>query len=318
LNVLRYGSARALALGLEVVLADGRVLDMLRLLHKDNTGYDLKQLFIGAEGTLGVITAAALKLSPKPETIVTALIACPAPDSAVALLRRLQETTGGLLSAFEFFPRNGLELVLAHFPQTRDPFALRSPWYVLAEAGSGKTVPLRDIMESALATAVDDGLATDATVAASESQRAGFWRLRESFSEAQKREGASLKHDVSVPVDAIPELIARGSAAVSALVPEIRPVPFGHLGDGNVHFNFSAPKNTDAQSFLSRREEVTRVVHDLVANLGGSISAEHGLGIMKRDEILRHKSAAELDTMRTLKRALDPNNILNPGKVITV
>jgi tRNA threonylcarbamoyl adenosine modification protein (Sua5/YciO/YrdC/YwlC family) len=317
-NVLRYGSARALALGLEVVLADGRVLDMLRVLHKDNTGYDLKQLFIGAEGTLGVIAAAVLKLFPKPETAATALIACPTPEAAVALLRGLQKATGGLLSAFEFFSRTGLELVLAHIPQTRDPFALPSPWYVLVEAGGGKAIPLADIVQTALASAIEEGMATNATVATSQAQRTALWRLRESFSEAQKREGASLKHDVSAPVDAIPELIARGSAAVEALVPEIRPVPFGHLGDGNVHFNFSAPKNADARSFLSRRAEIARVVHDLVASLGGSISAEHGLGVMKRDEILRYKSAAELDTMRALKRTLDPNNILNPGKVLTV
>lgn len=317
-NVLRYGSARALALGLEVVLADGRVLDMLRMLHKDNTGYDLKQLFIGAEGTLGVITAATLKLFPKPETVVTALIACRAPDSAVALLRTLQQATGGLLSAFEFFPRNGLELVLAHIPGTRDPFAIPSPWYVLAEAAGGKDMPLHATMENALASLMESGLATDATIAASDAQRAALWRLRESFSEAQKREGASLKHDVSVPVDAIPELIARGSAATKSLIPGIRPVPFGHLGDGNVHFNFSAPKGADTEAFQSRRGEVARVIHDLVANLGGSISAEHGLGVMKRDEILRYKSAAELDTMRALKRALDPNNVLNPGKVLTI
>jgi len=206
--------------------------------------------------------------------------------------------------------------VLAHIPETRDPFALPSPWYVLVESGDGPTIPLRDIMEKAIASAIEEGLATNATVAASEVQRAALWRLRESFSEAQKRESASLKHDVSVPIDAIPELIARGSAAVGSLVQGIRPVPFGHLGDGNVHFNFSAPKNADAKSFLSRREEIARVVHDIVASLGGSISAEHGLGVMKRDEILRYKSTAELETMRRLKRTLDPNDILNPGKVI--
>jgi FAD/FMN-containing dehydrogenase len=317
-NVLRYGSARALALGLEVVLADGRVLDLLRTLHKDNTGYDLRQLFIGAEGTLGVITAAALKLFPKPETVVTALIACPTPDAAVALLRRLQQATGNLLSAFEFFPRTGLEMVLAHIPQTRDPFAAPSPWYVLAEAGAGAAMLLREITGEAIESTIKDGLATDATVAASDSQRLALWRLRESFSEAQKRESASLKHDVSVPIDAVSELIARGSAAVEALAPGVRPVAFGHLGDGNIHFNFSAPKNADAKSFVARRAEVAQAVHDLVASLGGSISAEHGLGVMKRDEIVRYKSAAELETMRTLKRALDPNNILNPGKVVTV
>jgi FAD/FMN-containing dehydrogenase len=250
--------------------------------------------------------------------VVTALIACPSPEAAVALLHALQRATGGLLSAFEFFPRTGLELVLAHIAQTRDPFALPSPWYVLAEADGGKSMRLRDTMEAAIASAIQSGWGTDATIAGSDAQRTALWRLRESFSEAQKREGPSLKHDVSVPVDAIPELIVRGSAAVRTLVSGIRPVPFGHLGDGNVHFNFSAPKNVDPQSFLSYREEVARVVHDLVAGLGGSISAEHGLGVMKRDEIVQYKSAPELDTMRALKRTLDPNNILNPGKVVIV
>jgi FAD/FMN-containing dehydrogenase len=312
-NVLRYGSARPLVLGLEVVLADGRVLDLLRVLHKDNTGYDLKQLFIGSEGTLGVITVAALRLFAKPKTRETAWIAVHDARAAIALLHQLEEASGGLLSAFELIPRIGIELVLAHIPQTGDPLAAPSPWYVLAEAASGT-----GILEQALASAIDAGLATDATLAANETQRASLWRLRESLSEAQKREGASLKHDVSVPIAAIPEFLAGGCAAVEVLIPGVRPVAFGHLGDGNIHFNFSAPKGGDDASFLARRNDVSRAVHDLVHTLGGSISAEHGLGIMKRDEIARYKSATELNVMRALKRTLDPNNILNPGKVLCV
>ncbi|HEY3777477.1 MAG TPA: FAD-binding oxidoreductase [Rhizomicrobium sp.] len=317
-NVLRYGSARQLALGLEVVLADGRVLDLLRTLHKDNTGYDLKQLFIGAEGTLGVITAAALRLFPAPQTRATAWIAVPEPAAAIALLRELLAACGGLLSAFELIPRVGVELVLAHIPAAADPLRAASPWYVLAEATGGTAIPLSEIFETTLAAAMNSSLVTDATIAATEAQRGAIWRLRESLSEAQKREGASLKHDISVPIRAIPEFIGEASAAVEALIPGARPVVFGHLGDGNIHSNFSAPKGGDGAAFLARRDEVARVVHDLVHAFGGSISAEHGLGIARRDEIVRYKSAAELDLMRTLKRTLDPNNILNPGKVVQV
>jgi FAD/FMN-containing dehydrogenase len=315
-NVLRYGSARQLALGLEVVLADGRVLDLLRTLHKDNTGYDLKQIFIGAEGTLGVITAAALRLFSAPQARATAWIAVPEPAAAIGLLRELQAACGGLLSAFELIPRIGVELVLAHIPRTLDPLRTPSPWYVLAEAGGGAAIPLSDIFEATLATAIQSRLATDATIAANEVQRGALWRLRESLSEAQKCEGASLKHDVSVPIQAIPDFLAQGCAAVEALVPGARPVAFGHLGDGNIHFNFSAPKNGDGATVLARRDEIARVIHDLVHSFGGSISAEHGLGIARRDEIPRYKSAVELELMQTLKRTLDPNNILNPGKVV--
>jgi FAD/FMN-containing dehydrogenase len=317
-NVLRYGSMRQLVLGLEVVLADGRVLDLLRTLRKDNTGYDLKQLFIGAEGTLGVITAAALKLFAKPRARETALVAIRDPRAAIALLRRLEDATGGLVSAFELMPRLGIDLVLTHIPGTGDPLNKSSPWYVLAEVTSGDAFPLRTVVEETIAAAIEAGLATDAALAANETRRAALWRLRESFSEAQKREGASIKHDVSVPVHAIPDFLARGCAAVEAAVPGVRAVPFGHLGDGNIHFNFSAPERGDAAAFLARWEEVSRIIHDLAHDFGGSISAEHGLGIMKRDEIVRYKSVAEIDVMRALKRTLDPNNILNPGKVVRV
>jgi FAD/FMN-containing dehydrogenase len=315
-NVLRYGSARQLVLGLEIVLADGRVLDLLRVLHKDNSGYDLKQLFVGAEGTLGVITAAAIKLLPKPTLRETAWIAVHSPDAAIEVFQIVRRSTGGLVSAFELVSRSGLELVLKHIPQTRDPLVATSSWYVLLEAETTGAIPLRAIVEDALVTAVESGFATDAVLAAGKAQRTALWRLRESMSEAQKFEGASIKHDVSVPIHAIANLIARGCAAVEDMIPGVRPIPFGHVGDGNIHFNFSAPKNSDAAAFLARWGEVSRVVHDIVHELEGSISAEHGIGVMKRDEMLRYKSAAELDVMRALKRTLDPNNILNPGKVL--
>jgi FAD/FMN-containing dehydrogenase len=315
-NVLRYGNARELALGLEVVLADGRMLNMLRTLRKDNTGYDLKQLFIGAEGTLGVITAAVLKLFAKPETVETAFVALQDPAAAVGLLARMQSATGGSVSAFELMPRIGLELVLAHIPQTADPLSAPSPWYVLLEATSGAAMPLKDSLETALARAIESGLATDATLAANTAQRAALWRLRENMSEAQKHEGASIKHDVSVPVKDIPQFLRRGVALVETIVPGARPVPFGHLGDGNIHFNVSVPKGGDGEAFLARWSEVSRAVHDLVHEFHGSISAEHGIGVLKRDELPRYKSAAEMDVMRALKRMMDPNDILNPRKVL--
>ena len=317
-NVLRYGNMRELVLGLEVVLADGRVVDLLRGLRKDNTGYDLKQLFIGAEGTLGIVTAAALRLFPKPGERVTAFVAVPDVKSAISLLHAMQEATGGLVSAFELMPRPGLQMVLAHISQTHDPLAAPSPWYVLAEATSGGDVQLQDIIERCLVAATGNGVVTDAVIATSETQRAALWRLRESLSEAQKYEGGSIKHDVSVPIGAIPDFLARGIAAVEALVPGVRPVPFGHLGDGNIHFNFSVPMGGDSAAFLTRWEDINRVVHDIVHTFGGSISAEHGVGVMKRDEILRYKNAAEIETMRALKRTLDPHNILNPGKVVSI
>jgi FAD/FMN-containing dehydrogenase len=313
--VLRYGMARDLALGLEVVLADGRVLDLLRTLRKDNTGYDLKQLFIGAEGTLGVITAAALKLFPKPARRATALAAIASPDAAVKLLSQMQEHTGGLISAFEIMPRIGIELVTAHIRGARDPLTAPSPWYVLIEATSAAQFDLSAIFETAL---TESRLVTDAVVASSDAQREALWALRENMSEAQKREGASIKHDVSVPVGAIPDFIEKATAAVLKILPGARPVSFGHIGDGNIHFNFSVPKGGDPAAFLSRWEEVQRAVHDIVHEFHGSISAEHGIGVQKRDQLALYKSAAELDVMRSLKRTLDPKNILNPGKVIAL
>lgn len=313
-HVIRYGTARDLVLGLEVVLADGRVLDMLRTLRKDNTGYDLKHLFIGAEGTLGIITAAALKLFAKPREIVTAFASVPTPAAAVTLLARLQEQTGGLISAFEIVPRLGLEFVLAHIPQTHDPLSSPSPWYVLIEATAGSRLGLREAVEATLAS--EERIVTDAVIAETEAQRAQLWRLRESLSEAQKLEGGSIKHDVSVPVARIPEFLKTATSAVEKQVHDARPVPFGHLGDGNIHFNISLPKGADNAAFLARWSEISKIVHDVVHSFGGSISAEHGLGVMKRDEITNYKGAVEIDLMRTLKRTLDPKNILNPGKLL--
>jgi FAD/FMN-containing dehydrogenase len=305
-HVLRFGMARELVLGLEVVLADGRVLEMLRTLRKDNTGYDLKQMFLGAEGTLGVITAAALKLFPKPAKTVTAFIAVRSPADAVALLREMQDATGGLVSAFELIPELGLQLVTAHIPGAHNPLTAPSNWYVLIEATCGAHFDLDGVFETALSAS---GLAGDAVIAASETQRAAMWRLRESMSEAQKKEGPSLKHDIAVPVASIPDFIAKANAAVLKALPDARPVTFGHIGDGNLHFNFNVPD-------VSQRTQIARIVHDIVHEFHGSMSAEHGIGVMKRDELLRYKSAAEIDIMRSLKRTLDPKNILNPGKVL--
>ena len=315
-HVLRYGMTRALVLGLEVVLPGGAVLEMLRVLPKDNSGYDLKQIFIGSEGTLGVITAASLKLFPKPDVAVTAFASVPTPAAAVQLLGILQHATSGMLSAFELIPRVALEFVLRHIDGTRDPLAAPSPWYVLMEATGGKHANLAASFEEGLAAAIDDGVAGDVVVASSQSQAAALWKLRESISESQKREGASIKHDISVPVAAIPDFLARATPAVLALVPGARPVSFGHLGDGNLHFNFNAPRPGDDPAFLAQWNEVQQVVHDIVKEFGGSISAEHGIGAMKVASLPRYKSHEELEAMRALKAAFDPKNILNPGKTV--
>jgi FAD/FMN-containing dehydrogenase len=315
-HVLRYGMTRALVLGLEVVLANGTVLEMLRALHKDNTGYDLKQNFIGSEGTLGVVTAACLKLFPKPEVTVVAFAAVPSPAAAIRLLGVMQAATSGLLSAFELVPRIALAFVTRHIEGTRDPLAAPSPWYVLIEATGGRAVSLSATFESALADAVENGLVTDAVVAASEAQAASLWKLRESISESQKREGASIKHDISVPVAAIPDFIAQAVPAVQALLPGARAVSFGHLGDGNLHFNFNSPRAGDDAGFLAQWDEVQQTVHDIVKEFGGSISAEHGIGAMKVAQLPRYKSHDELDAMRAIKMAFDPKGILNPGKLI--
>jgi len=314
-HVLRYGMMRALVMGLEVVLANGQVLEMLRPLHKDNSGYDLKQIFIGSEGTLGVVTAANLRLFPQPAETVVALAATPSPDAALKLLGHMQARTGGLLSAFELVPRIAIELVTRHISGTRDPLSAPSPWYVLIEVAGGSGAGLKDQVETALGDALAQGLTTDATIAANQAQAAALWRIRDSISESQKREGASIKHDISVPVASIPAFIEKATKAVMDKFPGARPVTFGHLGDGNLHFNFNAPPGND-EAFLAEWDEVQLTVHDIVKSFGGSISAEHGIGTMKRDLLPRYKSSEELDAMRLLKTAFDPKNILNPGKLV--
>ena len=313
-NVLRYGMMREQVLGLEVVLADGCVLNLLRSLRKDNTGYDLKQLFIGAEGTLGIITAAVLKLFPKPSEHATALVAVADVRQATALLARLQSHTNGLLNAFELIARAGLELVLRHISGSKDPFSATAPWYVLCEASGIKGVA--EAFQAGLESALEDGLAEDVVIASNDGQRVALWRLRETLSEAQKLEGPSLKHDISIPVSAAADFIDTAIAAVAAALPSARPVPFGHLGDGNLHFNFQMATGGDAQSYLAQWDAVQQIVHDIVHEFGGSFSAEHGVGVMKRGAIARYKTAAEIDLMRTLKNALDPSATLNPGKLI--
>ena len=314
--VLRYGNMRDLVLGIEAVLPDGRIWNGLRGLRKDNTGYDLKQLFIGGEGTLGIVTAAVCKLFPRPRSVATALVAVPDVAAAVSLFGRLKQTSGDRLTAFELIPRIGIDFVTRHIPGARDPLTKAVDWYVLAELSSAGEEDLRHRLEAALATALEEGLASDAAIAESGAQASALWALRENLSDVQKLEGGSIKHDISVPISAIPAFITEASKAVTAALPGIRPVPFGHIGDGNVHFNLSQPPAMDRDAFLDRWAEFNRIVHDIAAGLGGSISAEHGLGFMKRDEITHYKSAVEIDMMRAVKRALDPQNIMNPGKLV--
>ena len=316
-HVLRYGMMRDLVLGLEVVLADGRVLSSLGRLRKDNTGYDVKSLFLGAEGTLGIITAATLKLFPKPLAAATAFAAVPDPRRAVELLARLRGSSGDRVSSFELVPRIGIELTTRHIPGVRDPLAARHAWYVLCELTSSRAAdPVQSLLEDALGSALAEGMVLDAAVARSERERAEFWRLRETIPEAQRLDGASLKHDVSVPVASIPEFIDRASRWIADHVPEARLVAYGHAGDGNLHFNLNQAPGADHAAFLARESAVKRAIHDLVRDFGGSISAEHGIGRLKVEELERYASPVELDLMRAIKRALDPNGILNPGKVL--
>jgi FAD/FMN-containing dehydrogenase len=291
------------------------VLDLLRALRKDNAGYDLKQLFIGAEGTLGVVTAAALKLFPRPASHTTAFAGIPDAAAAVRLLDRLQDATGNLVTAFELIPRIGVDLVKKHFPDVSNPLPRHAGWSVLVETSNPRAFDPRDALQESLLTATGAGIVTDAIIAKNERERAALWRLRDNLSEAQKLEGASLKHDISVPLSRIAEFIAMTAAGIAALVPGARPVVFGHIGDGNLHFNVSAPPGGDA-ALLAARDRVEALVYDGVGRLGGSISAEHGLGLAKNEAVARYKGAEEIAVMRALKQALDPNNILNPGKVL--
>ncbi len=315
--VLRYGNARELVLGLEVVLPSGEVWDGLRGLRKDNTGYDLKQLFIGAEGTLGVITAAVLKLFPLPKSHATAVVALESPEKALALLERALGACGERLTGFELFSDFCLSLVLKHFRDTAAPFPRRFPHYVLMELSD--TQPgegVRALVESMLEAALEEKNILDAAVAQSETQARAFWKLREFISEAQAHEGQNIKHDVSIPISSIADFISATDQDLIRAHAGARMVTFGHLGDGNLHYNVSAPEGVAPDVFVRNTAAINRIVHDSVARFGGSISAEHGLGQLKRDEIQRYKSPLELELMRKLKSALDPRGIMNPGKVL--
>ncbi len=310
-QVLRYGNARDLVLGLEAVLPDGRVWNGLRTLRKDNTGYDLKHLFIGAEGTLGVITAAVLKLFPSPGPGETALAAMDSADKALELLLKVGGGAGDALTGFELLNRMSMETAFTHSPEVRDPFEAPHDWYVLIDlSGPGGA------LEGILSEAMDDGIIDDAVIAASTTQAADLWRIRDAVPLSQPTAGASIKHDISVPVSKVPEFLDRASETVKAEMPGIRVVAFGHLGDGNIHFNLSQPEAMDGDKFLAEGERFNRLVYDIVDGLDGSFSAEHGIGVLKRDEMERYRPATELDLMRTLKKTLDPKGIMNPGKVV--
>ena len=313
---IAHGIARAHALGLEVVLADGRVLNDLNKLKKNNTGYDLKNLFIGAEGTLGVITAAVLRLVPRPRAVETAYAGVASPQAAVDLLGIALARSAGGVTSFEMMARSGIEAVVKFDAKSRDPLSAPHPWYVLIELASQAPTGLRETMEGILAQGLERGLVLDATIADSLEQAKAFWRIREMFGEVQRHIGASIKHDVSVPVAAIPAFIEEANAAVTKLIPGSRPLPFGHVGDGNIHYNITQPEGADKAGFLARWDEVNAVVFAVVKKHGGSISAEHGVGVMKRDILPDYKDPVALDLMRALKRTLDPNGILNPGKVV--
>ena len=313
---LVHGISRQHAVGLEVVLADGRVLNNLNKLTKDNTGYDLKNLFIGAEGTLGIITAAVLKLVPKPRAVETAYAGVPSPQAAVDLLGIASARLSGGVTSFEMMARNGIEAVIKFDSVSRDPLATVYPWYVLIEVSSQKREGLREVLEEILAEGVDKGLVLDATFAESLEQAKAFWRIRELFGEVQRHIGASIKHDISVPIAKIPEFIVEADAAIAKLIPGATTMPFGHVGDGNIHYNAMQPPGMAKQDFLNRWDDVNEVVFGVVKKYNGSISAEHGVGVMKRDILHIYKDPVALDLMRGIKQLLDPNGILNPGKVL--
>jgi FAD/FMN-containing dehydrogenase len=315
-RVIRYGMMREQVLGLEVVLADGSVWNGLRGLRKDNTGYDLKQLFIGAEGTLGIVTAAVLKLFPQPRTRATGLAAVADASAAVALLGRLKQALGDRLTGFEFMSALSVALSRKHIPTLPDPLP-GYPWYALIQVDdSAPGAPIGPIVEEALAAAIEDAVVLDAAMAQSIEQAQALWTLRENISDGQRQEGPNIKHDISLPVSEIPGFLADAARALESALPGVRFVTFGHLGDGNLHYNLSGPLEIAAADFMRQAPVANRIVHDLVAARGGSISAEHGIGQLKRGELVRYKDALELALMRRIKDALDPTAILNPGKVL--
>ena len=315
-NVVRYGMMRDQVLGIEAVLADGRVLSTLSTLRKDNTGYDIKSLFLGAEGTLGIITAASLKLFPKIRSSATAFVAVPSVRAAVELLAELREESGDCVSSFELIPRIGIDLTTIHIDGVVDPLGEMYSWYVLCELTSSRFVDTLDaVLEGVLSGAMERHSVLDAAIAQNERERESFWKLRETIPEAQRLDGASLKHDVSLPIVVLPEFVERASAWICEHVPEGRLVAYGHVGDGNLHFNLNQAPGVEKDAFLAREPETKRAIHDLVREFGGSFSAEHGIGRLKVEELERYALPAELELMRAVKRAFDPNGILNPGKI---
>lgn len=312
-NVVRYGMIREQVLGLEVVLPKGEIWNGLRTLRKDNAGYDIKHLFIGAEGTLGIITAASMRLFPRPENLQTALIAVESAQSAVDLFAYLRGRLSDQIQAFELIPDRAMRYVLKHIPETRCPFDEPSPWYVLLESSGG---PGGSCVENELVSVFESGLAKDIVLAKNSAEQEQMWRIRHSISEAQKKEGPSLKHDVSVPVGDIAKFMVEAEHAVLQSFPDTQVIAFGHVGDGNVHFNVSSPKDSDASEFLDNRDAVAAIVYEIVERFGGSISAEHGIGSLKRQALLNHRSDTEISVMRAVKSALDPTNLMNPGKVL--
>ena len=313
--VLAYGNTRDLVLGLEVVLADGRIWNGLRRLRKDNTGYDLKNLFVGAEGTLGIITAAVIKLFPMPLARQVGFLGIQSPHEAATLFNMLKAEFGNGVTGFEIIPRFGMDIVLKHEEGTRDPLETSCPWYILVEISGGSDddgAKLQAVLEKAFA----DDLVLDGTVAQSETQAEDFWRIRHGLSESQRRDGGSVTHDVSVPVAKVPEFLDEAISAVRTIVPDCRPITYGHFGDGNIHFNISPSYESDRDAFFAKRSEIGKLVYATVRAMGGSVSAEHGIGQQKRDLLRSVKDPIELDMMRAIKTTLDPKGILNPGKVL--
>ena len=314
-GVLRYGSARDLVLGLEVVLPDGRIWNGLRSLRKDNSGYDLKQLFIGAEGTLGIITAAVLKLFPRPQSNATAIVALADPEIAVQLLAHVRGTCGDTLSAFELVSRSSLDIVLKHIPGTSEPFSTRYEYYLLIQSSDVLQRPLDDALRCAIQSF--GACISEFAVTADDDAAEAWWKLRKNISDAQKQDGISIKHDISVPVSRIAEFIARADTAMNTAFPGIRIVAFGHMGDGNIHYNASMPDAEQNKAFIAHHEDaVNKLVYQVVKELNGSISAEHGLGQLKREAIREYKDPLELELMRNIKQIFDPNKLMNPGKVL--
>jgi FAD/FMN-containing dehydrogenase len=315
--VLRYGTARELCLGIEVVTPQGNLWNGLRGLRKDNSGYDLRDLYIGSEGTLGIITGAVMKMFPKPAAKVAAFVVIDTPADALELFERARSRLDAALTAFELLSEQCLSLVLSHFAAARRPCEATGRWYILIEVTSLKNdQEAREALMSVLSGALDAGLVVDAAVAQSIAQSRAFWTLRENISEAQAAEGKTIKHDIAVPISEVPAFLLEADAAVAAHWPDIRFVTFGHLGDGNLHYNFSSRVGADQNKFYSQQNEINRIVHDVVAGHGGTVSAEHGLGMLRRGEAARYKSRVELDLMRAIKRAMDPDGIMNPGKVL--